>query len=85
MHFFFSGSAFYNFPYTFGYLLSLGIYDTMKSPDAYRDLLKDTSRMTVEDLIEKHLGFDLRAPPFWEKAVQIAIADISLYLKLSCS
>ncbi|MBP9841235.1 MAG: M3 family oligoendopeptidase [Simkaniaceae bacterium] len=85
MHFFFSGSAFYNFPYTFGYLLSLGIYDTIKSPDAYRDLLKDTGRMTVEDLVEKHLGFDLRDPLFWEKAVHIALADISLYLKLSCS
>src|SRR5581483_5373451 len=30
LHFYFTGVAFYNFPYTFGYLLSLGIYHWAK-------------------------------------------------------
>lgn len=82
MHFSFSSSAFYNFPYTFGYLLSLGIYATIKDPEAYKALLKDTGRMSVEDLAEKHLGYNLREPPFWEKAVKSALADIATYLNL---
>ena len=83
MHFFFPDAAFYNFPYTVGYLLSLGIYDTLKDPAAYRNLLRDTGRMSVEDLIEKHLGYDLKEPPFWEKAVHSALSDISIYLNLA--
>src|SRR5699024_2146296 len=65
LHFFFDSVPFYNFPYTFGYLFSLGVYaEYLKQPEGFEEkyiaLLKDTGSMKVEDLAEKHLGVDLR-------------------------
>ena len=46
---------FYNFPYTFGFLFSLGIYaEYLKNPNGFEDkyiaLLRDTGSMKVEEL-----------------------------------
>jgi oligoendopeptidase F len=70
LHFFISGLSFYNFPYLFGYLFSLGVY---ASRDRFGDdffpryqaLLRDTGRMTAEDLAARHLEADLTQPDFW--------------------
>ncbi len=45
---------FYNFPYTFGYLFSVGIYaraveEGPAFEPKYLNLLRDTGRMTVEE------------------------------------
>ena len=71
MHFYFTDVPFYNFPYTFGFLFSLGTYlklqeDPTSFEKRYIDLLKDTGRMTTEDLAQKHLGVDLSQPHFFE-------------------
>lgn len=70
LHFFISGISFYNFPYLFGYLFSLGVYASReKFGDEffprYQALLRDTGRMTAEALAEKHLQVDLSRPDFW--------------------
>jgi len=57
MHFNFAGVSFYNYPYTFGYLFALGIYATKeklaeKFHQAYVDLLRDSGRMSAEDLVQ---------------------------------
>ncbi len=39
--------------------------------------------MTVEDLAMKHLQVDLTKKDFWEKGVQLCIADIEEFLKLT--
>ena len=54
LHFYFTGVAFYNFPSTFGYLFSLGLYAQGKKQGpsfahSYDALLRDTGMMTVED------------------------------------
>lgn len=91
LHFYITGVPFYNFPYTFGYLFSAGVYARAKAEGKsfaqdYRKLLLDTARMSVEDLARKHLGADLTKPEFWESAVQLAVADIAEFLKLTdCS
>ncbi|MEJ2088935.1 MAG: M3 family oligoendopeptidase, partial [Gammaproteobacteria bacterium] len=64
LHFFISGLSFYNFPYLFGYLFSLGVYGSRdKLGDEffgrYQALLRDTGRMTAEALAAKHLEVDL--------------------------
>ena len=64
LHFHITGRPFYNFPYTFGYLFSLGIYAYAKEKgggfeENYIALLQDTGRMTVEELAKKHLQADL--------------------------
>ncbi|WP_088840377.1 M3 family oligoendopeptidase [Listeria sp. ILCC797] len=88
LHFYISEVPFYNFPYTFGYLFSLGIYNkAIQEGESYEDkyiaLLKDTGAMTTEELAKKHLGVDLTKPDFWESAVQITVNDVSEFLKLT--
>ncbi|NBJ70984.1 M3 family oligoendopeptidase [Roseburia sp. 1XD42-34] len=87
LHFHITGVPFYNFPYTFGYLFSNGLYAKAKSgggsfEDAYISLLRDTGRMTVEELAMKHLGADLSQTAFWEKAIQECIKDVDEYMAL---
>ena len=88
LHFFITGVPFYNFPYTFGYLFSLGIYaQALEEGKGYEEkyiaLLRDTASMSVEDLAQKHLQVDLTKKDFWEKAVHICLDDIDEFLKLT--
>lgn len=76
LHFYISGLSFYNFPYLFGYLFSLGVYAQRELQGAqffsnYVELLRDTGRMTAEDLAHKHLGADLTQPQFWQQSVDL--------------
>ena len=88
LHFHITGTPFYNFPYTFGYLFSQGLYARGKAEGPkfaanYRNLLGDTGRMTVEDLAQKHLGVDLTKPNFWQEAVKLSLVDIEEFLRLT--
>jgi oligoendopeptidase F len=88
LHFYATDVPFYNFPYTFGYLFSAGIYARAKEQgpafeQKYIDLLCDTGRMTVEELAVRHLGVDLTKPDFWLTGVQDAINDVEEFLKLT--
>jgi oligoendopeptidase F len=70
LHFFISGLSFYNFPYLFGYLFSLGVYASRErfGDDffpRYQALLRDTGRMSAEELARQHLDADLTRPEFW--------------------
>ncbi len=74
LHFFISGISFYNFPYLFGYLFSLGVYASRESFGddffhRYQALLRDTGRMTAEALAAKHLEADLTGPEFWRNTL----------------
>ena len=88
LHFYITGVPFYNFPYTFGYLFSAGIYAEAKRAgagfeDRYIALLRDTGSMTVEDLARKHLGVDLTQPEFWQNAVGLAVKDVEQFLAMT--
>ncbi|USK73498.1 M3 family oligoendopeptidase [Peribacillus frigoritolerans] len=88
LHFYITGVPFYNFPYTFGYLFSLGIYaNALKEPEGFEEkyiaLLKDTGSMKVEDLAEKHLGVDLKTRDFWEEAVNACMEDVEEFMRLT--
>lgn len=87
LHFHITGVPFYNFPYTFGYLFSLGIYAYAKEKggsfeDDYIALLRDTGRMTVEELAKKHLNADLTKPEFWESAIGLCVEDVKEFQRL---
>lgn len=88
LHFYISGISFYNFPYTFGYLFSLGIYaQALESgsnfEDQYIALLKDTGSMNTEDLAKKHLNVDLTTTDFWVKGINIIKEDIQTFMELT--
>jgi oligoendopeptidase F len=88
LHFYATEVPFYNFPYTFGYLFSAGIYaravkEGAAFEDKYAALLRDTGSMTVEDLAAKHLSVDLTKPDFWQAAVDMAIEDVKQFMDLT--
>lgn len=88
LHFYNTGVPFYNFPYTFGYLFSAGVYakalaDGPAFRDKYAALLQDTGRMRVEDLAMTHLGVDLTKPAFWQEAIDSVTADLDEFLRLT--
>lgn len=80
MHFNFTDVAFYNFPYTFGYLFSLGVYlrgiQKDNFDDWYAALLADTGRMTADELATKHLNADLTKEKFWQECIDYLIGQI---------
>ncbi|MCS1351899.1 M3 family oligoendopeptidase [Mechercharimyces sp. CAU 1602] len=88
LHFYITEVPFYNFPYTFGYLFSMGIYaraleDGEGFAEKYVDLLRDTGRMQVEELAEKHLQTDLTQPDFWQRAIDVYAEDVELFLQMT--
>ena len=76
LHFSIAELGFYNYPYLFGYLFSLGIYAQKDRygeafNDLYTTLLRDTGSMTAEDLVQRHLQQDIRQPEFWQASLDI--------------
>ncbi len=88
LHFYITRAPFYNFPYTFGFLFSHGIYALAQEAgaafkDRYIALLRDTGSMDTETLAKTHLGVDLTQPAFWETAVDEALADVDAFVELA--
>ncbi|MEK6627755.1 MAG: M3 family oligoendopeptidase [Bdellovibrionota bacterium] len=88
MHFSFSYTSFYNYPYLFGYLFSLGIYAKKdeygdKFKVLYVDILRDTGTMTAENLIKKYFNEDISKSNFWLKSIKIVENAINEFKKLS--
>ncbi|MYL72707.1 M3 family oligoendopeptidase [Halobacillus litoralis] len=87
LHFHITDVPFYNFPYTFGYLFSMGIYAKALEvgpafEDRYIALLQDTGRMAVEDLAKKHLDVDLEEKDFWVHALELCLSDLESFMDL---
>lgn len=88
LHFYLTRSPFYNFPYTFGYLFSNGVYEQALAEGPafskqYVALLRDTGSMDTETLARTHLGLDLTQPDFWEVAVNRVLADVDDFAALA--
>ena len=84
LHFYISGLSFYNFPYLFGYLFSLGVYARREAAGAeffprYEALLQDTGRTTAEELAYKHLDADLTQPAFWRDTIRMLESRIDYF------
>ena len=87
LHFSISELSFYNFPYLFGYLFSLGVYAQREKLGndffaSYRNLLRDTGRMTAEEVATKHLQVDLKAEQFWLDSMKIVAQKSQTFLDL---
>lgn len=88
LHFFIDEVPFYNFPYTFGYLFSLGIYAKASQhadgfENQYIALLRDTASMTTEELAKKHLDTDLHQATFWQAGIDMVLKDIATFMDLT--
>ncbi len=87
IHFYITDIPSYNFPYTFGYLVSQAINAKAKREpswftDNYKGFLQDTGKMSVEELIKKHFGLDPADEFFWQGAIDNALHDVQEFLAL---
>ncbi len=84
LHFYISELSFYNFPYLFGYLFSLGVYARKDLADGdfferYVALLRDTGRMKAEDIAVRHLNSDLTEKTFWRETMTSLEARVDAF------
>ena len=83
-HFYRYNVNFYDWQYTFGYLVSQCLADRFLADGctAARANLsafaKDASRMDCDALLRKHLDADIRSRDFWEKAIDTALRNARL-------
>lgn len=75
LHFYITGLTFYNFPYTFGYLLSRGLYGRFKTEGPsflpkYEEFLRLAGSDTAENVVKQTIGADLEKPDFWAAAIK---------------
>jgi oligoendopeptidase F len=90
LHFSIAGLSFYNFPYSFGFLFSLSVFARREQFGknffkAYTDLLRDTGRMSAEDLAKKHLGANISDPSFWQDALDIVKGRVNQFAEVTSS
>jgi oligoendopeptidase F len=87
LHFYITDWPFYNFPYTFGYLLSLGTYSLAKGstsfPKQFRDFLIATGCQDAEAAVESSFGYDLRQPEFWNRSLDIIEHRVAQFLDIA--
>lgn len=75
LHFYITGITFYNFPYTFGYLLSRGLYAMFKRDGEsflpkYEEFLRRAGSDTAENVVRQTIGRDIEDADFWSEAIQ---------------
>jgi oligoendopeptidase F len=75
LHFYIAGITFYNFPYTFGYLLSRGLYAMFKNAGdsflpKYEEFLRRAGSDTAENVVRQTIGRDIETPEFWSDAIR---------------
>lgn len=78
---YYSQGSFYNFPYMFGLLFSLGLYKQFEEdPDAFKarydDLLASTG-MADAATLGARFGFDTRDAAFWRGSLDVLRKDIA--------
>lgn len=74
-HYYIPSLAYYNFPYAFGQLFGLGLYERYREEGAgfaktYRELLAATGSASAVD-ITRAAGFDIEKREFWDSALSI--------------
>ncbi len=74
LHFFIPDVTFYNFPYTFGFLLSRGMYALYKEEGQsflprYEAFLTMTGSAMAHEVAKQSIARDLESPEFWVEAI----------------
>ena len=87
LHFYMAGRSFYNFPYTFGFLLAATLFNRFKAEGPaflpkYEAFLRLTGSDTAEGVAKRSLGADLGDPAFWETAIKGLAPQLSRYKEL---
>lgn len=72
-HYYIPSLSFYNFPYAFGQLFGLGLYERYRKEgpsfaSVYRELLAETGSASAVEVTRK-VGFDIEKEDFWNSAL----------------
>jgi oligoendopeptidase F len=75
LHFYIPGTTFYNFPYTFGFLLSRGLLSMFKKEGGkflprYEEFLRLAGSTSAENVARRTIGRDLESSEFWTEAIR---------------
>lgn len=67
--------SFYNFQYTFGYLLSRGLFAEFQRQGAaflprYAELLRRSASADAPEVVRQTLGGALEQPEFWQRSIE---------------
>ena len=70
LHFYIDEVEFYNYPYTFGFLLSTAYMKRFREGEpgalnAYERFLANSGKMSCEEVVRETLGEDIQDPNFW--------------------
>lgn len=87
VHYYYAERNFYNFPYAFGLLFSLGLYSIYEKKgkafiDDYNNLLKATGKMKIADVC-KLVDVDVRSKEFWKISLDKIVASIDEFERLA--
>ena len=85
-HYYRSGLSFYNFPYAFGNLFAVGLYNMFLEEGEsfvpkYKAMLKATPTCTIEEA-GAMMGVDLSDKKFWESSLALIAKDIEEFCAL---
>ena len=74
LHFYITGVSFYNFPYTFGYLLSRALFEKFRRHGdefipVYEEFLRLTGSDDAEGAVKRSIGDDITSKDFWKEAI----------------
>ncbi len=87
VHYYYAERNFYNFPYAFGMLFSLGLHSIYEKKgdaflDDYNNLLKATGKMSIADVCMQ-VGVDVRSKEFWKMSLDKIVASIDEFEELA--
>lgn len=87
LHFYITGLTFYNFPYTFGYLLSRALFKRFTEQGNtflkdFEKLLKSSGSGDCETVIMDSIGEDIKRPEFWTESINSLKTPVAEFRKL---
>ncbi len=87
LHFYRASVSFYNYPYTFGFLLAATLFRKFKEEGPaflpkYEAFLRLSGSDTAEGVARRSLGADIGKPEFWETAIKGLAEPLARYRKL---
>jgi oligoendopeptidase F len=87
LHFYITEVTFYNFPYTFGFLLAMALVGMFRERGPsflpqYESFLRMTGSGSAEEVVQRALGVDIRTVGFWKAGIRALQEPLARYEKL---
>lgn len=88
-HYYIPSLSYYNFPYAFGQLFGLGLYERYRREGpgfaaAYRELLAGTGSASAVE-VTRAAGFDIESPDFWRSSLAIFARETEAFERMAKS